>query len=293
MKHFFPRPHDVLYRLASLISSRLLRLSVLSFCVMGLIAACGTSVSVDDGIFITLIADGRERTYQLLEPMTIDEFLRQSDISLELDNNDRLTPPRYTQISDGMRITIVRVDEEEVCEQAEIPYARETILNEGMAPDEERIMQPGRNGVEEVCYRIVYENGTEQERTRSGQPTLIREPVNELITVGLDVDVEPVPIAGTLSYINNGNAWSIQGDTTQKRALTSEGTLDGKVFDISPDGQYLLYTAESLTGEQDFINLTYVIATNRRHPRDTTRTDRPADRPVAADRQPHHRLFHR
>lgn len=213
----------------------------------------------DPGTLVRLVADGREITYRINESLTVEEFLRQPNVDIEINPSDRLTPPRFTQITDGMRITIVRVEEETVCEEEEIPFETRVVLNEGLETDEERVMQVGQNGRQEVCYRVTYEDGVErQDRLRTGQPTILSEPVEEIVMVGLDREPDPVPVPGTLTYINNGNAWMIRNNSTSKRPLTTEGNLDGKVMSLSPGGQYLIYTTVP-ADEEAFVNELWLI----------------------------------
>ena len=51
-----------------------------------------------------------------------------------------------------------------------------------------------------------------------------------------------MPITGTLAYLSNQDAWVIRGSSFQVRRLTNLGDLDGRVFALSPDGAYLLFT---------------------------------------------------
>jgi hypothetical protein len=242
---------------------RLLRrigLHLVFFIFMALFVASCTSEPEETGLFISLVADGRERVFQLNDSFTVEEFLAQEDVGVELGDSDRITPPRFTQLTDGMRITIVRVTDETVCEREEIPFEQEIVLNEGLAAGEERIAQVGQNGVQEICYRVVYEDGTEGQRIQDGQATVITEAVDEILVVGLETELEPVPIEGTLAYINNGNAWVIQGNSTTKQPLTTSSNLDSLVLSLSPDGRYLLYTTTP-EDEDNFVNTLWLIET--------------------------------
>lgn len=221
---------------------------------------------------VSLIADGRERTFQLTDSMTVEEFLRQEDVAVEVGEEDRLTPPRFTQLSDGMRITIVRVKTEEECEEETIPFEQERVLNEGLKPGEEKLVQVGENGIQRVCYRITYNDGVAGERSRVGQPTILKAPVNEIVVVGLETNPEPVPVNGTLVYINNNNAWVIQGSSTNKRPLTTASNLDGLVLSLSPDSRYLIYTADPID-EEAFINELWLIETSAIEPVKLVPTD--------------------
>ena len=132
--------------------------------------------------------------------------------------------------------------------------------NEGIQAGEEQLAQSGQNGMQEVCYRIIFEDSTEAERIPNSQPTILTEPIDEIIYIGPSNDVEPLAIAGTLSYINNNNAWVIKGNTTNKRPLTTTGNLDSLVYNLTEDGSTLIYTTE-INDIDDFFNELWMIET--------------------------------
>lgn len=208
------------------------------------IAACQPQ-EIKNSFLVFLIADGRELTYPLDESMTVEEFLAKPDVNVQVGENDRLTPPRFSQLSDGMRVTIVRVRETNECEDEVIPFSREVIQNEGLRPGEERIVQTGQNGSQQVCYRVIMEDGVQRNRIPNGSPTVLTAPVNEMMVVGINVSADPIPVAGTLAYINNSNAWIINGNSTAKRPLTTTSNLDSLVMSLTADGRYLIYTVKS------------------------------------------------
>lgn len=222
------------------------------------VAACQPQV-ITTSFLIFLVADGRETTYSLDEPTTVEEFLANSDVNIRVGETDRLTPPRFTQLNDGMKITIVRVSESNECENEVIPFNREVIQNEGLQPDEELIAQTGQNGSQQVCYRITVEDGVATDRVPAGAPTVLTAPINEIMYVGVSTNVEPIPLVGTLAYINNSNAWIMIGNSTSKRPLTNTSNLDSLVLSLSADGQYLLYTAKS--DDPEFVNELWLLRT--------------------------------
>jgi resuscitation-promoting factor RpfB len=237
-----------------------------------MLAACRQEVEAPK-FLVSVVADGRERTFQLTESMTVEEFLKQPDVNIDVGDNDRLTPPRFTQLSDGARITIVRVSEESKCETEEIPYTVQTVKNEGLAPGEERLLQPGINGTQEICYRIPYNDGVAGERVQVGQPKILQAPQNQMVMVGIETNPELFTINGTLAYINNQNAWVIQGSSLNKRPLTTTSNLDGLVLALSPDGRNLIYTADPVEDEA-FVNELWLIGTSENsQPMKTILTD--------------------
>jgi resuscitation-promoting factor RpfB len=192
---------------------------------------------------VRLQVDGSEYVYQHTEPITVEQFIGEAE-EVELSNLDRVYPEPWTQIYDGIRITIIRVAEEEYCEEIEISYREETQPLEGLAPGEQRMAQQGENGIEQICYRVQVENGEQQEPTEISR-IVLQESIDEIIYVGPIQELEPVPIMGTLAYVGNRNAWIIRGNSTRKRLLTTTGDLDRRVFALSENGEQLIFTRET------------------------------------------------
>lgn len=235
------------------------RILTFLFLLLILLSACQPAPEPKDDMLVTIVADGRKQTYAISEPLTVDEFLR--EVEVEVGETDRLSPPRFTQLSNGMQITIVRVSEENECEQEPIPFESQFVPNEGLAPGEERIAQSGKNGIREVCYRIIIEDGQRRDKVRTGSPTIIVAAQDQITYIGVDIVGEPVAIKGTLAYINNGNAWVINGNSTNKRPLTTTSDLDSFVLSLSADGKYIIYTTESKE-DDTFINQLWLIPTS-------------------------------
>ena len=80
--------------------------------------------------------------------------------------------------------------------------------------------------------------------------------VAEIMMVGSQAPFTVVPVPGILAYISAGNAWVIRENTGLRQPVVTTGDLDGRVFSISPDGRWLLYT-RSGDGE-DKINSLWV-----------------------------------
>jgi len=219
--------------------SRQRMVSLLPVLILVFLTACAPAAESNE-MRILLVADGRQRAYIYDQQISVGAFLEQAGITLgELD---RIVPPSNTQLRDGITVTVVRVSEQIVCEQSPIPYQKRSIPNEGLAPGEERLAQSGVNGVEEVCYRITFEDGQETQRVEI-QRVVVEVPQDEIVFVGLDTSqLEAVPVEGTLMYVSNGNVWMIRGSSATKRPLTSSGQVDGRVFSLSPDGSQLLFT---------------------------------------------------
>jgi hypothetical protein len=190
-------------------------------------------------ITITVIADGETRRFAISQVITVREFLTQT--GLATTELDRIEPGPLTRLSDGAIIRITRIRETFETQQNDIPFKSEVIANEGLPRGERRLQQAGVNGKEEITFRIVFEDGVQVSRSAIKREVLV-EPVAEIIFVGAQQSFTVVPITGTLAYLSGGNAWIMRGDSNRRTPLTTSGDLDGFVFDLSPDGQFLLYS---------------------------------------------------
>ena len=202
-----------------------------------LLAACQTAQTPE--MVITLAVDGKEIALPQRNAVTVGEILRSQEI--ELGPLDQVNPPEYSQITDGMRITVARVREENECVETEIAFERRTIPNEALAPGETRLAQPGQSGIEQTCYRVLLVDNVRQEPVPISRVPL-REPQDEIVYVGPSGELDPVTVGGTLAYLSNNNVWAMRGSSTSKRPLTESGDADGRVLALSPDGRSLLYT---------------------------------------------------
>lgn len=233
---------------------------MLSLLSLMLVTACATAPTRTE-LLVSLVADGRERTFAYDTPVTVGEFLR--DAQVELSDLDRVNPQPFTQITNGMVVSVVRVQEESECVEEEIPYRQRNVLNEGLAPGEERIGQAGQNGVQSVCYRIRIEDGIRQSPVETSR-VVINSPQDEVVYVGPSGTIDPVNIVGTLAYISNQNAWLMRGSSVTKRPITTDGDLDSVVFELSDDGNMLLFTRRQQAGisaqaEIGFSNTLWII----------------------------------
>ena len=214
------------------------------------------SAQEEKSIAVTVIADGRETTYSFTRDLSVDQALTGAQI--ELGPRDRVSHPLVSPVINGMQITVRRVSERDICEREDIAYQERLLPKEGLPAGERERGQAGVNGIREICYRILLEDETEVERVQLGSPTVVREPVDEVIYVGTSNTVTPMDIPGRLSYINHENAWTISGNTADKARLTRTHKLDAHVFHQRQDGARLIFTSET-DETDDFFNELWMI----------------------------------
>ncbi len=214
-----------------------------SFIILSLLlASCAPSLTPPPpaDLHISIVADG-QTTPLTTRALTVRDALAEAGI--HLGEKDKLAPSEFTPLADGLTITLIRVAEKFEVEEVVVPFGKQTIRNEGLPTGETRLLQTGENGVDEITYRTVFEDGEQVSRSTVRRVTL-KEPTPEIVMVGAQRSFTAIPITGTLAYLSAMNAWIIRESSGSRKPLTTTGDLDpeGRVFSLSPDGSYLLYT---------------------------------------------------
>lgn len=208
-------------------------------------------------IQVILRVDGE--THNLTTTATnVRELLEEAGITTA--TADEVTPAPFTPLLDGMEVSVVRVEEQiEVVEET-LPFGRKIVRSAAMdAGDPPRIIQGGRAGRQEVTVRVVRRDGVEVDRQRT-QVTLLEAPQDEIVMVGVGTTPGTLAFQGLIAYLSGGNGVLLRGSTVYPEQMETGGSLDGRVFALSPTGGHLLYTrVTSDTGR--FQNRLFVIAT--------------------------------
>lgn len=202
-----------------------------------LLAACGPG-RLPDQIDVTLTSDGETRTLWLPPGQSVRDALRAA--SLTLGELDRVRPPETTPLQPGLAITVTRVVQATDIVTETVPFETQTVRDASIPSGETRL-QAGRNGLRQITYRTTYEDGQPVRRDEINRE-LIEPPTPEILLVGVQGAFSTVPLSGTLAYLSNNNAFVMRDVSGNKRPLTTEGDLDGRVFALSPDGRWLLYS---------------------------------------------------
>lgn len=187
----------------------------------------------------TITADGQSQTLTTVTAVTVRDALAEAKITP--GEKDRLTPSEFTLLTEGLTITIIRVVEKFEIEDVVVPFEKQTVPNEGLPDGKSLLLQTGVNGKDEITYRIVLEDGVQVSRAPVRRVT-IEKSQPEIIMVGAQTTFTAIPIPGTLAYLSAGNAWLMRESSGSRKPITTSGDLDGRVFSLSPDGGYLLFS---------------------------------------------------
>jgi hypothetical protein len=85
--------------------------------------------------------------------------------------------------------------------------------------------------------------------------------VAEIVMLGVQAPFAPMPIPGKLAYLVGGSAWIMNRSTGARSPLVTSGDLDGRIFSLSPKGDFLLFTRKPATAAGETINTLWVVRT--------------------------------
>jgi len=225
--------------------------------LFALLAACSPQ-SRQTTVTATVIADGTSKQISLMTNSSVQQALDTAGITLS--QTDRVDPPVYTVVSNGMTIKVTRVTEKFETQQVVIPYERQELHNESLPAGETRLVQAGQNGLRELTIRHVYEDGVETGNSVVSD-TILQAPLPEIEMIGVQSPFAPLVIPGKLAYLTSGNAWIMVDSTSNRYPLVTTGDLDGRIFSLSPDGKWLLFSRKSTQAPEKETNTLWVVST--------------------------------
>jgi len=222
------------------------------------------SPQLGNEIKISISADGTTSEVNVLAGSTVSQAMQSTDIIT--GKLDRIEPPLYTTLSEGDKITITRVEEIFETEQRIIPFERQIARNETLPEGETRLVQAGVNGLEEITYRRILEDKIEISKS-AVKSVVLNEALPEIVMVGAQSSFTPLNIPGVIAYLSAGNAWLMEGSTANRRVIVSSGDLDGRIFSLSPNGEYLIFTRKSNKPADEEINTLWAVRTKNIDPK--------------------------
>ena len=209
------------------------------------LAGCAIVNPGTQSIQVTLVHDGVQEPLQVNYGTSVSAVLNEQKVTLS--NLDKVDPPLFTLIENPVTIKIVRVEEKFETEEIITQFAHQTVRNESLPEGQTRLIQSGINGVQQIKYRTIYEDGVQVAKSIF-QTVTLSESKPEIIMVGVQAPFKAIEIPGTITYLSAGNAWVMESSTGNRHPVITTGNLDGRIFDLSPDGSWLLYTQKPTDG---------------------------------------------
>jgi len=211
--------------------------------------------AVQEEIQVQIDVDGGTKSIQAAAGSTVGEILTAAGISLE--GNDRTQPAAVITLTEDADIQVIRVEEKIETEQVVIPFEVVRQPTENLPAGQEKLLQAGKNGLREIVSIRIFENGEEVSFSEVSSLDL-EETINEIILVGVQSSIAPIALPSPLVYLSNGNAWVMDQSTANRYLLVATGDLDGRVFSLSEDGEWLLFTRSD--DDEEIINSLWAVA---------------------------------
>lgn len=130
---------------------------------------------------------------------TVRELL--DELEVEVDADDVVEPPPGTELTDGLDITVSRIDSEAAVEDIAIPFDTERRDDPSLERGQIRTIQEGQSGLERIEYELVRRDGEVVERSVESRE-LVREPVTRILAVGTKVTARA---SGQASWYSAGS----------------------------------------------------------------------------------------
>ena len=203
------------------------------FIIAILLTACAPTVKR-----VVLTSDGERRVFET-QAITVQDVLREQQIPV--GDNDRVDPPLFAEVARSATITVTRVEIRTESTSQPIPFTRQVVRDESYPQGQIRVLQLGANGNIAITHTVTIEDGKEVSR-REAARKIVAQPKDEILALGTQGSIASVPISGTIAYLSYRNAWVRRHSCGDKRPLTTQGDWDGRVFSLSPDGRYLLFS---------------------------------------------------
>ena len=145
----------------------------------------GLHVHIRRGVPVQVLVDGRALRTRT-QGQTVGQVL--AELGISLLGRDYSVPAPGVSVRDGLRIQVVRVSEQTIVEQSEIPYETVWVPDPELELDHRRLDHAGANGIERRRYKVVYHDGREVNRYLEAEWTA-QEPQARQIVYGTRIVV--------------------------------------------------------------------------------------------------------
>ncbi len=129
---------------------------------------------------VTLSVDGKTVNLKTGADRIRDLLIEQR---IKLAPRDLVDPDLDAFITRGMVIKVIRINENTVIEEVEIPYDTQYIYDNNLADSEEIVLQEGISGRKEQIATIIYQNGWETDRVILAEK-ILASPKNAVVKKG-------------------------------------------------------------------------------------------------------------
>lgn len=132
-------------------------------------------------VTFNVTADGTTRTFTAPSGVTVSEALRENGVVLDAD--DETAPALNTALTEGMAISVIRIETKTLTSDYEVTYTTKKVDDSSLDKGKEEIETEGKNGAGTRTFSVTYRDGEEASRELLVE-TVTQQPVEEVIRVG-------------------------------------------------------------------------------------------------------------
>ena len=203
---------------------------------------------------VRITADGETREVET-SAQTVEDVLKKFQV--ELDEDDRVEPEGKTKVTEGMEITVHRVEVKEEVKTEEVPFETKYQDTDSLYEGETQVKTQGVAGEKEVTYEVTFVDGEEESREAASEK-VTKEPVAEVVLrgtaereqsgaggIGTFVDLYGNTVSYSSVMSGTCTAYSVPGGTTSLGWDAVYGVIavnpniipyGTKMYVTSPDG---------------------------------------------------------
>lgn len=165
---------------------------------------------------VRITADGETREVET-SAQTVEDVLKKFQV--ELDEDDRVEPEGKTKVTEGMEITVRRVEVKEEVKTEEVPFETKYQDTDSLYEGETQVKTQGVAGEKEVTYEVTFVDGEEESREAASEK-VTKEPVDEVILRGTAVKEQP-SVGGNGTGVSAGTFVDLYGNTVSYSSVMS------------------------------------------------------------------------
>jgi resuscitation-promoting factor RpfB len=143
----------------------------------------GEKVIIDRATPFRVAADGKVMTLRSHQG-TLAEALKDTGVSL--GEKDTVSPALSSPVVPGLSVAITRVTEVVTSKHEVLPKTIKTTTDPAMYSDESRVAEEGKDGGQDVTYKIKYHNGVEVDRQKLKVENKV-EPTAKVVVKGTKI----------------------------------------------------------------------------------------------------------
>ncbi len=194
----------------------------------------GMIINVLKGIKVILTVDGKSEEMVVAEGTSVKELLKQEEIAL--GDDDVCTESMDTKLTDGMKISVKRVEYKEETKTETINFETKKEYSSSIGSGKTEVKQEGANGEKEVTYKVKYVDGEEAGKEVVSEK-IIKEAVDKII------------IYGTQSASGNSSSSGSSSSGGGKTIVSKTPVYD---CDGSGHGYYEIVYSDGSKGYEEF-----------------------------------------